>query len=204
MIPFRRFTGGTLETNAYCVKAPNGTILFDAPEGADRYFSSEHIDLLLLTHGHFDHIVDAARICRRHKCQVGIHAESAPMLSQPGFFKNWQFTVEIETIQPDFFVEATTQVNFLGLDLQIFLVPGHCPGSLCFLVRPEGPLFCGDVLFRGGIGRCDLPGGNQGTLLKGILHQIVTLSEEIRVYSGHGPPTTIGYEKKYNPFLHCT
>lgn len=201
MIPFRKFTGGALETNAYCVKAPNGTILFDAPEGADHYFSSEHIDLLLLTHGHFDHIADAARICRRHHCQVGIHAESAPMLSQPGFFKNWEFAVEIETMQPDFFIEASSQVNFLGLNLQVFLVPGHCPGSLCFLIQPAGPLFCGDVLFRGGIGRCDLPGGDQDMLLNGILHQLVTLPGAIRVYSGHGPHTTIEYEKKYNPFL---
>jgi len=201
IIQFRKFTGGPLGTNAYCIKAPRGTILFDAPEGADQHFASERIDLLLLTHGHFDHIMDAACIRRRHHCQVGIHAESAPMLSQPGFFRDWEPAIEIETIQPDFLIKDTTQANFLGLAFQIFLIPGHCPGSLCFLVQPDGPLFCGDVLFRGGVGRWDLPGGNQSVLLEGIHHQLVPLPEGVVVYSGHGPPTTIGYEKNHNPFL---
>jgi len=205
MIQFKQFTGGDLETHAYLLKAPEGNILFDAPFGADEHFASERVDLLLLTHGHFDHIANAARIRRRHKCPVGIHPDSAPMLAQQDFFKKWGFFVEIESLQPDLLLEESSCTNFLGLNLQIFLVPGHCPGSLCFLTQPDQQadacLFGGDVLFRGGVGRWDLPGGNREILLEGIRHKLLTLPDKIPVYPGHGPSTTIGFEKRTNPFL---
>lgn len=201
MIRFKRFTGGVFETHGYLVEAPTGNILFDAPEGADKHFASQHIDLLLLTHGHFDHIADAAHIQRRHHCQVGIHRDSATMLSEPNFFKKWGFTLEIETLQPDFLIEEIPKITLFGLNFQIFLVPGHCPGSLCFYVQAEELLFGGDVLFREGVGRWDLPGGNREILLDGIQHKLLTLPNETRVYPGHGPSTTIGDEKKNNSFL---
>lgn len=204
MIRFKQFTGGDLETHAYLVEAPEGNILFDAPFGADEHFASEQVDLLLLTHGHFDHIANAARISRRHKCRVGIHVDSAPMLAQPDFFKKWGIFVDIEPLQPNLFPEESDRTGFLGLDFRIFLIPGHCPGSLCFLAQPDQPdacLFGGDVLFRGGVGRWDLPGGNREVLLEGIRRKLLTLPDEIRVYPGHGPSTTIGFEKRTNPFL---
>ncbi len=201
MIQFKHFTGGVWETHGYLVQAPQGGILIDAPEGADQHFASERIDLLLLTHGHFDHIVDAARIHRRHRCRVGIHRDSVPMLSEPDFFKKMGFALEIETLQPDLLLEESDSMDFLGLNFQTFLVPGHCPGSLCFFTQPDGPLFGGDVLFREGVGRWDLPGGNREILIEGIHGKLLTLPDEIQVYPGHGPSTTIGYEKQNNPFL---
>jgi glyoxylase-like metal-dependent hydrolase (beta-lactamase superfamily II) len=91
--------------------------------------------------------------------------------------------------------------NLLGLGVDVLDVPGHCPGSLCFHLPEEGLLIGGDVLFRGGIGRWDLPGGNGELLLQGIRSKVMPLPDQTVVLPGHGPSTTIGVEKATNPFL---
>ena len=152
---YRTFCGGIFETNCYLLEAPEGPILFDAPDGACDWLVAEGITpkLLLLTHGHFDHVPDIAKIKRQFGCAVGCHAETAPMISDPEFFRSFGFQLEIEPVVPDFLIEATPQRDFLGLEMEVLEVPGHCPGSLCFFSREERLLIGGDVLFASGVGR---------------------------------------------------
>ena len=197
------FCGGMFDTNCYLVHSPGGTILFDAPQGACEWLESQHVklDLLILTHGHFDHIPDVAKLKRRFRCAIGCSAETVPMISEPDFFKDFGFQLEIETAEPDFIIQAKAERDFLGMKFEILEVPGHCPGSLCFYSREEQKLVGGDVLFAGGVGRWDLPGGDGELLFSGIRSKLYPLGDEVTVLPGHGPTTTIGAERRTNPFV---
>jgi len=203
MSEYRSFTGGVFETNCYALEAPEGWILFDAPDGACDWVVRQEIELrlLLLTHGHIDHIQDVAKIKRRFGCPVGVHLASAPMLSDREFFRNFGFELEIEPVTPDLLIEATSSREFLGMNFEILEVPGHCPGSLCFFSRENELLIGGDVLFAGGVGRWDLPGGDGDLLFAGIREKLYPLGNSVTVLPGHGPATTIGNERRANPFV---
>ena len=123
------------------------------------------------------------------------------MIADREFFRSFGFQFEIEPVQADFFIEETASRNFLGADFEILEVPGHCPGSLCFYLRDDKLLIGGDVLFAGSIGRGDLPGGDMDLLVNGIRKKLFPLGDQVTVLSGHGPPTTIGIERKGNPFV---
>ena len=202
---YETFCGGIFETNCYLVEAPEGWILFDAPDGTCQWLEERGRDpkLLLLTHGHFDHVPDLAKIKRRFNCPIGCHPETAPMISDPNFFRGFGFELEIEPIKPDFLIEETPGRSFLGLEMQVLEVPGHCPGSLCFFSHQAELLVGGDVLFAGGVGRWDLPGGDGELLFEGIKKKIFPLGDNVTVLPGHGPPTKIGTEQRTNPFLNA-
>lgn len=201
MFRFKSFTGGPYETNCYALEAPDGTILFDAPEGADAAFAADKIALLVLTHGHWDHTADAAAVQRRHGCPVVCHPDTVPMITEPDFFERAGFSLGIETLHPDRLVVEGGGQEFAGLKLDVLEVPGHCPGSLCFRDPAQNLLIGGDVLFQGGIGRWDLPGGDGPLLVRGIREKIFALPDDTVVLPGHGPSTTVGLEKSANPFL---
>lgn len=201
MLKFKTFTGGPYETNCFLVEGLGGNILFDAPAGADAHFAGEEIDLLVLTHGHWDHTTDAAAIKRRHGCRVLCHPDTVPMVSDGDFFQRLGFPLRIEPVAPDGLLGEGAGQDLLGLPTDILDVPGHCPGSLCFHFPQHGILVGGDVLFRGGIGRWDLPGGDGELLVCGIRGKILTLPPETAVLSGHGPDTTVGDEARGNPFV---
>ncbi|MEI7865385.1 MAG: MBL fold metallo-hydrolase [Chthoniobacterales bacterium] len=201
MKKFKSFTGGPYATNCFFVKAPGGNILFDAPEGADAAFARERVDLLVLTHGHWDHVADAAAIKTRHHCPVLCHAETVPMVSEKDFFVRQGFPLQVPPVVPDGELAEGPGQSLSGWKVDVFDVPGHCPGSLCFFSPEDKLLIGGDVLFRGGIGRWDLPGGDGEILLRGIHTKLMTLPRDTMVLSGHGPATTIGEEKSANPFL---
>ena len=200
---YERFCGGIFETNCYLLKASEGWILFDAPDGACDWIRSLAVDpkLLLLTHGHIDHVQDVAKIKGQFRCPIGCHPLTAPMISEREFFRSFGFELQIEPAQPDFSIEETLTRNFLGTEFQVLEVPGHCPGSLCFFSRKDRLLIGGDVLFAGSIGRGDLPGGDIDLLITGIREKLFPLGDEVTVLTGHGPPTKIGTERRSNPFL---
>ena len=200
---YETFCGGIFETNCYLLKAPEGGILFDASQGACEWMRSLEIEpkLLLLTHGHIDHVQDVAKIKRQFGCPIGCNPLTAPMISDRDFYRDFGFELEIEPVEPDFLIEETSNRNFLGADFQVLEIPGHCPGSLCFFLRDDKLFVGGDVLFAGSIGRGDLPGGDIDLLIAGIREKLFQLGDDVTVLSGHGPPTKIGIEKKTNPFL---
>jgi len=195
------FTGGVFDTNCFFLPGPG--ILVDAPQDAAEWLRERghRVALLLLTHGHIDHVWDAARIQREHACPVGYHADTLPMVTQPDFFKDYGFGWEIEPVRDGFLIDETPARDLGGLDFQVLHVPGHCPGSLCFLWKAERVLFGGDVLFAGGVGRWDLPGGDRDLLFRGIREKVYPLGDDITVLPGHGPATKIGIEKRTNPYV---
>ncbi len=195
------FTGGIFDTN--CFFLPESGILFDAPQDAAAWLArtGQKVDLLLLTHAHIDHVTDAARIKREHGCRVGYHRASIPPLSDPEFFKRLGFGWEVEPVSADLLLEESKSITFQSLHFEVLEVPGHCPGSLCFFAKKSRVLFGGDVLFAGGVGRWDLPGGDRDLLFRGIYEKILPLGDDVRVLPGHGPSTTIGVERATNGFL---
>ena len=201
MNQFKTFTGGPLDTNAFFLESPGGNILFDAPQGADQRFSKNRVDWLLLTHGHFDHTADAAALQRRHGCKIAYHPDTAPMATDPGFFRRMGFELEIEPFAADRLLEECDEAEVAGMKMQILHVPGHCPGSLCFYFPGLKTVIGGDVLFREGVGRWDLPGGDGPLLFRGIREKLFPLPEETVVLPGHGPATTIGHERLCNPYV---
>jgi hydroxyacylglutathione hydrolase len=195
------FTGGMFETN--CFFLPETGILIDAPQEAADWLAEKGYKpkLLLLTHGHVDHVWDAARIQREHGCPVRCHPETVPMVSEPEFFRQFGFALEVETLMPEVMITETAGRELGGIEFQVLEVPGHCPGSLCFYSNPEGLVFGGDVLMAGGVGRTDLPGGDTELLFTGIRTKLYPLGDEVKVLPGHGPATTIGRERVGNPFV---
>ena len=201
-------TGGIFDTN--CFFLPAHGILVDAPQTAVAWLKKRgfRVSTLLLTHAHIDHVWDAAAIRREHGCRVGYHADGVEMLTEPGFFKRFDMNWEIEPVAADFLIEESgsafapkPKLTVEGLDLRVLLVPGHCPGSLCFFEETERILFGGDVLFAGSIGRTDLPGGDHELLLKGIREKLWPLGDDVKVLPGHGHATTIGIERRSNPYV---
>lgn len=197
------YTGGLFDTNCFFISTPSGGILVDAPQGSAEWLAAEgyRVSHLLITHGHIDHVADAAKIKAAHGCKVYYHADSVEMLTDPLFFRRLGFGWEIEPVAADVLAEECPSLVVDGIDFQVLLVPGHCPGSLCFLDKKERILFGGDVLFASGVGRWDLPGGDRDLLFTGITTKLYPLGDDVRLLPGHGPATTIGIERKTNPYV---
>lgn len=197
------FTGGIFETN--CFFLPQSGLLIDAPQEAAAWLAARgwRVKALLLTHGHIDHTWDAAAIQRAHGCRVVCHPDTVPLVTERDFFKQFGFGWEIEPLAKEDLELAGEAGSWVaeGVEFSVLDVPGHCPGSLCFLAKSERLLFGGDVLFAGSIGRTDLPGGDHDLLLSGIREKVFPLGDDITILPGHGPATTIGQERRTNPFV---
>ena len=207
MISPRVFTGGDLATNGYVLEGKEGAICFDAPEGMARELerTSTKPVALILTHGHFDHIWDAALIQQDHHCPVFLHPADAPMVLDTSYVKMFGVAQPIASPTSLEYFEIPDQGSApfacAGEEFQLFHLPGHSPGSVVFYHPGWGVLISGDTLFCGGVGRWDLPGGSRTALLEGLRKHLVPLPPETRVYAGHGPHTTIGHELETNPYL---
>ena len=195
------YTGGLFETNSYYLS--DFQILVDAPEGVAEWIQARGLSVrhLFLTHGHVDHVWDAAQIEKQHQCGVYYHPDTAPMVMDPDFFSRHGFPWKVIPLAGGIFVEAASGWTLAGQEFEVLEVPGHCPGSLCLYHKSSQNLFGGDVLFAGGVGRWDLPGGDRDLLLSGIRDKILPLGDCVRVLPGHGPSTTIGIERRGNPYL---
>ena len=156
---------------------------------------------LLNTHCHIDHILGNCFVARQYNLKSEAHQKDNIILEnvvQHGRV----FGVEAE--QPpemQIFLEENDIVKFGGSQLLVLHVPGHSPGSIVFYNEEQKFAIVGDVLFNGSIGRTDLPGGDYDTLIKSIKDKLFVLDDDVVVYTGHGPETTIGYERKTNPFF---
>ena len=200
---FDTFTGGSFDTNCFLISTATGAILIDAPEGAAEWLAERNAKVthLLLTHGHLDHTADAGKIKAAHGCRVGYHRDGTTMITQRDFFRRMGFDWDVDPVAADFSIEESESLVVEEIDFRVLLVPGHCPGSLCFFAKEARILFGGDVLFAGGVGRWDLPGGSRDLLLSGIRSKLLPLGDDVRVLPGHGPETSIGRERKTNPYL---
>lgn len=155
---------------------------------------------ILLTHAHFDHIGGVAQLAARTGAPVALHPLDLPMYRHLGGAREWNIPIQPGP-EPRVQLEAGQVIRVGSLSLEVMFVPGHTPGHVAFYERAQGILFDGDVLFAGSIGRTDLPGGDYDTLMASINAHLLRLPDATEVYPGHGPVTTIGAERRANPFL---
>jgi hydroxyacylglutathione hydrolase len=162
------------------------------------------IRYILLTHAHLDHISGVGRAKQALGAPVGLHRDD-DFLYRGVVEQGLAFGFAVDPQPPvDFYYDTPGPWRFGDYAVHVSHTPGHCPGGVCLVVGREGEpvtLFVGDTLFAGGIGRTDLPGGDMNTLLSSIREVLFKFPDETVVHSGHGPSTTIGREKRTNPYL---
>lgn len=211
MIKTRFFTFSPVQENTYVLyNEQNKAIIIDP----GCYFTAEQETLkkfiedtqlepvrLLNTHCHLDHVFGNKWVSETWNLELHLHAGEEQMLQlAPLSGEKWGLPFRNYS-GPLHFLEEGDTIRLGNDALKVILAPGHSPASICFYCEEQGFLIGGDVLFRESIGRTDLPGGNHETLLKNIREKLFVLPDEVVVYPGHGPSTTIGYEKRHNPFF---
>ncbi len=198
-----------IETNAYLLlhKEMGEAVLFDAPMNAWQAIEPKlrgagcALKGLYLTHGHWDHILDVARFVEAG-IPVHAHRDDLGMIENPSEMAEFVVPgISLEGGKIDHFLEEGQEFTLLGEAVEVRHVPGHCPGSLLFYFSGLELAICGDAVFAGSIGRTDFPGCSSGQLLSSIKEKIFTLPDETKLCPGHGYTTSVGVEKKTNPFL---
>jgi glyoxylase-like metal-dependent hydrolase (beta-lactamase superfamily II) len=204
----RQMSLGPLQTNCYllgCNETKEAVIIDPAWNGRLLAQKAQEegwtISRILLTHSHFDHVGGLAELQEVTKAPVAIHPAGVSLLANAAIAANlWQITIS-DPPPADQMLADGDQIKVGNLLLEVMETPGHAPGHVSFYLASEGVVFDGDVLFQGGIGRTDLPGGDLEVLMDSIYERLLVLPDDTAVLSGHGPATTIGAEKKGNAFL---
>lgn len=206
----RKYIGGMVMTNAYLIGEGADCVLIDAPLGVTQWLEEqgELPKEVLLTHQHYDHVEDVARLARKG-VKVRAYAPYSKELTLETFREQWGLPIEVQPYTIDDVIGNTDTLCSGGLEFRVEHVPGHSVDSIVFITQENGETpkdaivlaFVGDTLFADSIGRPDLPGGDQELLLEGIRGKILTLPDNTRVFPGHGLETSIGRERSGNPFL---
>ena len=153
------------------------------------------------THGHIDHILGNNFVAGKYNLRLEMNALDVDLLqAAPVYGEMWGIHAE-PSPDPEVFLTEGDEVSFGNSTLNVIETPGHSKGSISFYSSDNNFVIAGDVLFYGSIGRTDLPGGDFDTLIRSIKEKLFPLGDDCKVYSGHGPETTIGFEKRNNPFL---
>jgi hydroxyacylglutathione hydrolase len=195
-------TGGPVDTNGYLVvdEGSGQAVVIDAPEGSAQAFlgraERDNLEVvrLILTHGHWDHIMDALFFRRAFQCPIAIHPADAPMLQIPQT-ELFGLPFSIPPFEADEELAEAEVVEIGESQLQVIHTPGHSPGGICLYNAGFGVLFAGDTLFADGYGRLDLPGSDSAAMVASLT-RLAELPPQTAVYSGHGAATSIGAESR--------
>ncbi len=198
---------GPLACNCYIVgdRAAKQAVVIDPGGDADEliaFLADQHLTVtaVVATHAHFDHVIAAEQVVAQTGAPFHLHSDDKPLLDW--MQASAQMFLGLELGPPPDVDTSPGEGDVLragAVELTVVHTPGHSPGSIS-LVHEEA-IFSGDTLFAGSVGRTDLPGGDMNALVGAIRHKLFSLDEDLPVYPGHGPATTIGHEKRYNPFV---
>ncbi|QRR01706.1 MBL fold metallo-hydrolase [Dyadobacter sandarakinus] len=211
MVRIQSFVFNPFSENTYILSDETGEAIIVDPgcyeraefDELDRYLKAENLKPagIFNTHAHIDHVLGVAEIKRKYQIPFYLHRLDEPLLKAvKAYASNYGFA-RFDEPEIDGYLDESTPVTFGNTKLKVLFVPGHAPGHVAFVSDNDRFVIGGDVLFRMSIGRTDLPGGNLPTLLSSIRTQLFTLPDDYKVYAGHMEPTTIGFEKKNNPFF---
>ena len=209
MLKVKTFTFNPFQENTYVLNHNSEAVIIDPGNSdknetaaLDQYILEERLTIkyILNTHCHIDHVLGNYHAKEKYKAPFMIHESDLPVLGAvKAYAPNYGFPNYTECL-PDSFLKESDEFKIGGLKAKVLFVPGHAPGHIAFYFESDKKVFSGDVLFRSSIGRTDLPGGDFDILIESIHKKLFTLPNDVVVYSGHGPTTTIGEEKVTNPF----
>ena len=207
MVKIGRILMGVCQTNCYFLyeegkkevlfvdPADHGDVIYEKLEKAGFQVSA-----ILLTHGHFDHIWGIARLKEKTGAKVYAYEGEKDVLNKVELNLSEQFGKAC-TVEADVYLKDGEKTTIAGMTFTTIATPGHTQGSCCFYFEEDGILVAGDTLFEGSVGRTDFPTGSMSTLVRSVREKLFVLPDEVKVFPGHGGQTTIGDEKKYNPFF---
>jgi hydroxyacylglutathione hydrolase len=211
MIQIKQFTCNPYQENSYVLYDETGECVIIDPGMQNAAEQNALVNwireteltpvLLLNTHCHIDHVFGNKFVFDNWSLKPQFHkGELSVLQAVPGYAPQMGMHYELSP-EPEIFLAETGTVSFGNSELELIFAPGHSPAHLCFYAEADKLLIGGDVLFYNSIGRTDLPGGNHQQLLNSIREKLFVLPEDVKVYPGHGQPTSVGFEKKHNPFL---
>ena len=195
-----------LMTNCYIVacQKTNEAVIIDAGDEPAKILSvvdelGVTVKMLINTHAHVDHTSAVNDIKKNRNVPFLIHQDEIPVLRELARSQQMYGFGDGKVPEVDEYLDESKVIQVGEQSLQVIETPGHSPGGVCFMVQQH--LFAGDTLFSGSVGRTDLPGGSTSTLIESIHTKLMVLDDQVQVYPGHGPMTTIGAERRHNPFI---
>ena len=198
---------GAFITNCYIAEGqePGRGFLVDPADNPKKLISileEKQIcpEAILLTHGHFDHILAAEAIRDRYQIPIYACQKEEKTLQDPKINLT-AYHMDSYTLKADVYLTDLQVVELAGFSVQMIETPGHTVGSCCYYLKDEGVLFSGDTVFCGSVGRTDFPEGSTAAIVESLHRLLDALPDDTEVYPGHDASTTIGYEKRYNPFV---
>ena len=206
-IKIKRLVLGSVSTNCYILyrEDTKQAVLFDPADASERIIETlQQLDValegILLTHGHFDHILAADAVRKASGCKIYAYREEAQVASDADLNLSNHFGAGT-SLQIDVSLDDGEALELAGFSFQVLHTPGHTKGSACYYLEKEGLLFSGDTLFAGSVGRTDFPTGSGAELMRSVKERLSVLPDETKVLPGHGDTSTIAYEKKNNPYM---
>jgi glyoxylase-like metal-dependent hydrolase (beta-lactamase superfamily II) len=204
----RMLTVGPIQENCFIARAEGSSrgVIIDPGEEPERILAvvrelGLEVEAVLLTHTHFDHVGAVAPVARETGAPVYVSEIERPVLADIMSYVPFAGIGPYESYEADQVLRGGERLELAGLEIDVLFTPGHSPGHVSFAVPAERVVFSGDVLFQGSVGRTDLPGGDWNTLLASIGTLVESLPEDTTVYPGHMGITTLGAERRTNPFL---
>lgn len=198
---------GMVGTNCYllCNMGIKECVLIDPADSQDeisRMIDESGCSLkgILLTHGHFDHIMAADAVRDKYGVKVYASCDEKNTLEQPHINLGEAYGLKL-SVKADVWHKDGEILKLAGFDIEALHTPGHTEGGSCYYIREIGVLFSGDTLFCGSVGRTDFPGGSMSEIVRSIKEKVMVLPDDTKVYPGHGEGTSVGYERENNPFL---
>ena len=202
-----KFVTGIISTNCYLVinEETKQTVVIDpaaCPSYLMGHMKSEglQVEAILLTHGHFDHIMGIDDLRREFPVPVYVHEGDRKTLLDPALNLSSSYTNGYTFDGADY-IRDGQRLELAGFSFQVIHTPGHTPGGVCYYLESEGVLFSGDTLFQNSVGRTDFPNSSMSDLIRSLREKVMKLPDDVKVYPGHMGETTIGHERKYNPFI---